>query len=99
MVVKPIPDTSPRVIPTLAGDTAVILVYAFAAAFLFGLFLTSVAVTGLEAQQAFTVLGHPGFKHFVRMCVHPDGNVETWVIGKDDPLDDRPPAVVDKFTW
>jgi hypothetical protein len=89
----------PKVVPTLAGDTGVIVVYAFAAAFLFGFFLMSVAVAGLEEQQAFTVLGHPGFKHFVRMCVHPDGKIEAWAIGKDDPLDAKRPAIVDKFTW
>jgi hypothetical protein len=89
----------PRVVPTMAGDTAVMIVYALAAAFIFGFFLMSVAIAGLEAQQAFTVLGHPGFKHFVRMCVHPNGTIEAWVIGKDDPLDERAPAVVDKFVW
>jgi hypothetical protein len=89
----------PKVVPTLAGDTAVIVVHAFAASFLFGVFLTTVAIAGLEEQQAFTVLGHPGFKHFVRMCVHPDGKVEAWTIGKDDPLDESKPAIVDKFDW
>jgi len=62
----------PRVGPTLAGDTAVMIVYAFAGALLFGLFLMTVAITGLEHQQAFAVLGHPGFKHFVRLCILPN---------------------------
>jgi hypothetical protein len=89
----------PQVVPRLAGDTGVMVVYALAASFIFGFFLMSVAIAGLEAQQAFTVLGHPGFKHFVRMCVHPSGKIEAWTIGKDDPLDDRPPAIVDRFVW
>ena len=57
------------------------------------------AVFGLEHQQAFTVLGHPGFKHFVRLCVHPDGRVEGWTIGKDDMLADSAPLLIDRFEW
>ena len=57
------------------------------------------AVFGLEHQQAFTVLGHPGFKHFVRLCVHPDGRVEAWTIGKDDMLSDTAPLLIDRFEW
>jgi hypothetical protein len=91
-----------RLFPTLSvggGDTAVLVVHAVLGAFVFGLFLAAVAVGGLEHQQAFAALGHPGFKHFVRLCVHPDGRVEAWTIGKDDPLADEPPALVDHFTW
>src|SRR5262249_14744575 len=75
----------PQVIPTLAGDSAVIVVHAVLGAFVFGLFLATVAIAGLEHQQAFAALGHPGFKHFVRLCVHPEGKIEGWAIGKDDP--------------
>jgi len=57
------------------------------------------AVFGLEHQQAFTVLGHPGFKHFVRLCVHADGRVEAWAIGKDDMLADSAPLLIDRFEW
>lgn len=86
-------------LPAMAGDTAVILATAFGGAFVFGLYLMLLAVFGLEHQQAFTVLGHPGFKHFVRLCVHPDGRVEGWTIGKDDMLADSPPLLVDRFEW
>jgi len=45
------------------------------------------------------VLGHPGYKHFVRLCVHPDGKVEAWAIGKDDVLADGDPLLIDRFDW
>jgi len=86
-------------LPTMAGDPAVILATAFGGSLVFGIYLMLLAVLGLEHQQAFTVLGHPGFKHFVRLCVHPDGKVEAWTLGKDDPLDDKPPVLVDEFVW
>jgi hypothetical protein len=86
-------------LPAMAGDPAVILASAFGGAFVFGLYLTLLAAMGLEHQQAFTVLGHPGFKHFVRLCVHPDGRVEAWTIGKDDMLSASDPLLVDRFAW
>jgi hypothetical protein len=89
-------------VPLLERDTFVTIVYAFVGAFLFTLFLTICAVTGLESQQAFTALGHPGFKHFVRLRVSPDGTVDAWVIGKDDPLASGPgagPWLIDRWTW
>jgi hypothetical protein len=89
----------PEVIPTLAGDGAVIVVHAILGAFVFGLFLATVAIIGLEHQQAFAALGHPGFKHFMRLCVHPDGRVEGWAIGKDDPLAPGPPVMIDRWEW
>jgi hypothetical protein len=87
------------VVPLLGRDTVVIIVYAFAAALLFGIFLALCALGGLEMQQVFTVLGHPGFKHFVRMRVSADGTVDAWVIGKDDPLAKDGPWLIDRFTW
>jgi len=33
------------------------------------------------------------------MCVHPDGRVEAWTIGKDDPLDEKGPVILDRFSW
>jgi hypothetical protein len=57
------------------------------------------ALLGYEHQQAFTILGHPGFKHFVRLCVHPSGRVEGWTIGKDDALAPGAPALIDHFAW
>ena len=88
-----------RAVPHLGRDTLVLLVYAFAAAFLFGLFLTLCALGGLEMQQVFTVLGHPGFKHFVRMRVSKDGTIDAWVIGKDDPLATEGPWLIDRWAW
>ncbi|MBX3230835.1 MAG: hypothetical protein KIT84_01350 [Labilithrix sp.] len=91
-----------RVVPHLpfyASDAAVMIACAFVGAFVFGVYLTLLMLTGLEHQQAFTVLGHPGYKHFVRLCVHPDGKIEGWAIGKDDVLDDDPPLLVDRFAW
>jgi hypothetical protein len=88
-----------RFVPLLGRDTIVTIVDAFAGAFVFGLFLAVCALGGLEMQQAFTVLGHPGFKHFVRMRVLPDGTIDAWVIGKDDPLANEGPWLIDRFTW
>ena len=92
-------ESLPRAIPALASDGAVMLVYAFVGAFAFGLFLAMLATVGLEHEQAFTVLGHPGYKHFVRLCVHPDGKVEAWAIGKDDALSPGDPSLIDTFEW
>lgn len=88
-----------RLVPTLAGDGAVVLVYAFLAALVFGLFMTVLTLVGLEHQQSFSALGHPGFKHFVRMRVQGDGTIDAWVIGKDDPLSEADPVVIDRFSW
>ena len=44
-------------------------------------------------------LGHPGFRHFVRLCVHPSGRIEGFVIAKDDPLGKGSPVLVDRFVW
>lgn len=85
--------------PSMAVDWAVLAVSAFGGAFLFGLYLTVLSLLGLEHQQSFTVLGHPGFKHFVRLCVHPDGKIEAWTIGKDDVLAEKPPMLIDRFSW
>ncbi len=89
----------PRMVPAMAGNTAVLVVHALAGSFLFGLFLATVATAGWEMQQAFTVLGHPGFKHFMRLRVSPAGRVDAWVIGKDDMLVPGPPALVDRWSF
>lgn len=89
----------PELVPELAGDTAVIVAYAFLGALGFGLFLMTIAIVGLEHQQAFSVLSHPGYKHFVRLCVHPSGRIEGWAIGKDDPIAAGPAVLVDRFEW
>lgn len=86
-------------LPAMAGDPAVILASAFGGSFLFGLYLTVLCVLGFEHQQAFTVLGHPGYKHFVRLRVHSNGRVEAWTIGKDDVLVPGSPLLIDRFEW
>ena len=81
------------------GILPAILAHAFAGSFVLGLFLLVLALTGLEHQQGFAALGHPGFRHFVRLCVHPSGAVEGFVIGKDDTVGEGPPVLVDRFQW
>ncbi len=64
----------------------------FYGAFVFGTFLALLTFLGLEETQAFTALGHPGYKHFVRLRVRRDGSaVDLWCIGLTDPL--RPGAM------
>jgi hypothetical protein len=76
-----------------------VVAYAFLASFLLGLFLLVLALMGLEHHQAFAALGHPGFRHFVRLRVHPSGRIDGFVIGKDDPLGKDPPVLIDRFSW
>jgi hypothetical protein len=64
-----------------------------------GVFPLVLILTGLEHQQGFAALGHPGFRQFVRLCVHPGGKVEGFVIGKDDPVGEGPPVLIDRFVW
>ncbi len=64
-----------------------------------GVFLLVLMLTGLEHQQGFAALGHPGYRHFVRLCVHPGGKIEGFVIGKDDPVGEDPPVLIDRFSW
>ena len=97
MLLKMIP--LPSMVSVWASDAFVLVIHAMLGTFVFGLFLASIAVAGLEQQQAFAALGHTGFKHFVRMLVHPDGKIEAWVIGKDDPLVPGPAKLIDRFTW
>lgn len=86
-------------VPLLGRDVAAVIVYSFVGALLFGIFLALCALNGFEMQQVFTVLGHPGFKHFVRMRVSPDGTIDAWAIGKDDPLEPEGPWLIDRWTW
>ena len=81
------------------GVVPAVVAHAFLASFVLGLFLLVLALVGLEHHQGFAVLGHPGFRHFVRLCVHPSGRIEGFVIGKDDPLGEGPPVLVDRFAW
>jgi len=81
------------------GVLPAVVAHAFLGSFVFGCFLLVLALTGLEHHQGFAALGHPGFRHFVRLCVHPSGRVEGFVIGKDDTLGKGPPVLVDRFEW
>jgi hypothetical protein len=82
-----------------ASDMVAIVASAFLGPFAMGVFFAAIALLGLEHQQAFCVLGHPGFKHFVRLCVRASGAIDAWVIGKDDPLGEGEPMIVDRFDW
>jgi hypothetical protein len=89
----------PRVLLVFGDIMPVAVGHAFLGSFVLGLFLLMLALTGLEHHQGFAVLGHPGFRHFVRLCVHPSGAVEGFVIGKDDPIGPGRPVLIDHFTW
>ncbi len=89
----------PSWFPGLRATAGGLLACAVVTAFVYGLFLVANARSGLEHQQAFTVLGHGGFKHFVRLRVHQDGRVDGYVIGKDDPLSSDPATLIDSFQW
>ena len=58
----------------------------FAGAFVFGSYLALLTLLGYENTQAFTVLDHPGFKHFLRLRVRADGR-------------GTQPVLVDRFSW
>lgn len=77
----------------------VVLAHAALGAFLFGVFLMVLALTGLEHEDASAALGHPGFRHFMRIRIDAGGGFEAWVIGKDDPLGPGPPVLIDHFRW
>jgi hypothetical protein len=81
------------------GMLSAVVAHAFLGSFVLGVFLLVLALAGLEHHQGFAALGHPGFRHVVRLCVHPSGKVEGFVIGKDDPLAPGPPVLVDHFVW
>jgi hypothetical protein len=72
-----------------------------AGTFVFGGYLSLLTRLGFENTQAFTVLDHPGFKHFVRLRVHADGRgIDGWCIGAADPLGEAgKPVLVDQFRW
>jgi hypothetical protein len=78
-----------------------LLLCAFGGSWIFGAYLALLTRLGLEHTQAFTALGHPGFKHFLRLRVRKGGqHVDGWCIGLSDPLDpDQKPELVDQFSW
>jgi hypothetical protein len=88
--------TTPRV-----GMLLTLLIATFTGALMFGAYLAALTELGLESTQAFTCLGLPGFKHFVRLRVRRDGSaIDAWVIGIVDPLGKNAKAeLVDRFSW
>jgi hypothetical protein len=86
-------------LPWMGDLLAVALGNAMLGSLTLGVFLLVLILTGLEHQQGFAALGHPGFRHFVRLCVHPGGKVEGFVIGKDDPVGEEAPVLIDRFVW
>ena len=88
-----------RLTGTVTTGLIDVAVMAFAGPLIIGHFLLALVLSGLEHHQAFAVLGHPGFKHFVRLRVATDGRIDAWVIGKGDTLGDAPPEIVDAFRW
>ncbi|MGE5199689.1 MAG: hypothetical protein ACM3H9_08615 [Rhodospirillaceae bacterium] len=88
-----------RVMPAFASSLVDVAAMAFVGPLIIGTFLLTLVVTGLEHHHAYAVLGHPGFKHFVRLCVRRDGRVEAWAIGKDDTLGRGPAQLIDRFEW
>jgi hypothetical protein len=85
---------------TLVKAGALVLMV-FPGTFVFGAYLSLLTLLGYENMQAFAVLDHPGFKHFVRLRVRAEGGaVDAWCIGLADPLGpDSKPVLVDHFTW
>jgi len=88
-----------RVMPAMASSLVDVLAMAFVGPLVIGHFLLAIVMTGLEHHHAYAVLGHPGFKHFVRLCAHGDGRVEAWAIGKEDTLGEGLPRLIDRFEW
>jgi hypothetical protein len=85
--------------PALATGMLDIAAMALVGPLIIGHFLLALVMTGLEHHHAYAVLGHPGYKFFVRLCAHPDGRVEAWTIGKEDTLGQGPARLIDRFEW
>lgn len=79
----------------------VLALMVFPGSFVFGAYLALLTLLGYENMQAFAVLDHPGFKHFVRLRVRADGSgIDGWCIGLADPLGPgATPVLVDTFAW
>jgi hypothetical protein len=86
---------SPRAAALVVYGLAIV-----AGAWIFGAYLALLARFGLNNEQAFAALGHPGYKHFVRFRVRADGSaIDAWVIGLVDPLGDPKPILVDRVRF
>jgi hypothetical protein len=88
-------------VPALIMAGLALALAVFAGALIFGCYLAVLTLLGHENTQAFTVLDHPGFKHFLRLRIRGDGaGIDGWCIGLADPLGaDQQPVLVDHFTW
>jgi hypothetical protein len=66
-----------------------------------GTYLMLLTILGIEQNQAFSALAHPGYKHFVRLRFAKHGkHADGWVFGRVDPLKkDDPIVLVDRFRW
>lgn len=86
-----------------AGDVAPVLLSAIGAAVLggtmAGICVWLLAVMKVENHLAWAALGHPGYKHFVRMRIRADGSrIDAWCFGLRDPCRPREPVLlVDHF--
>jgi hypothetical protein len=88
-------NASPRMAALL-----VFVLSIFGGAWVFGLYLAALARFGLNHDQAFAALAHPGYKHFVRLRVRRDGSrIDAWVIGMTDPLGEPTPELIDRVTF
>ncbi len=93
----------------IAGDTmgehvfwALIswLVATWGSGFAFGIMLMMIHRLGLNHSQPFAALGSPAYRHFLRMRVNLEGEVEVFALGLVDPLaPDEKPVLIDRFTW
>jgi hypothetical protein len=97
LLLSPLRDYLPRfVVAALTLGLTVVL-----GAGLVGAYVALLTRLGIEETQAFSTLGHPGYKHFLRLRVRHDGEgIDAWCVGLTDPL--RPgeePVLVDSFTW
>jgi hypothetical protein len=90
-------------VPALASWSLTIqyVIAIHGAVFVAGVFLTALTILGLEHNQSFSALAHPGYKHFLRLRIKKDGSaVDAWAIGKADPLSRSDKVVlVDHFRW
>jgi len=88
-----------RAMPAVASGLVDVAAMALVGPLVIGHFLLALVMTGLEHHHAYAVLGHPGYKFFVRLRVSPEGRVEAWTIGKEDTLGEGPPLLIDRFEW
>src|SRR5262249_23066361 len=91
----------PTMLPSFFYTGIILLLSVFAGAFTFGFYLVVLILLGLDHVQGFTALGHPGFKHFLRLRIRQDGSaIDGWCFVLVDPIaEGEQPVLVDAFTW